>query len=295
LKSTSFHRISADNKSFIYRIFARILHTPFNFLNNLFPDKNIDGKIKFSDFKLYNFEIQYNKLHSISSPSRKLSELFWQNLIWEELKDKNNEINICDLGCGSGNYYQIFQGFSNNKISFYKGLDIYKNENWKILCDKFQNVEFQNYNGINILDLIPKKTNLIVSQSAIEHFTEDVTIFKQIMSFVEIAQHKVTQIHLFPSKICLRNYPFHGVRQYTPRNISKITKLFSDICNVELISLGGKFSNEVHQKYINKSLFNKDLRNFDSEKYNLECYNAFQKDFDEKSNEIPHFYALIIN
>lgn len=295
MKSSSFHRLSADNKNLFYKIFAKIFHTPLNFLNNLFADYNVDEKLKLSKFVLKNFENQYKKTEILSSPTRKLSDLFWQNVNWDVFKNENGEINVFDIGCGSGNYFKKLQDFSGNIISNYKGIDIYENQNWKILEKDFSNVEFAIYDGINILNEIPEKTNLIISQSAIEHIIEDITIFRQIKTFIEKSNHKVAQIHLFPSEICLRLYPFHGVRQYTPRNISKISKLFSDFCNVELFALGGKNSNNIHQKYINKGLFNKDIRNLDKEKYNNECYEAIKKDFSDERIYKPGFYALTTN
>ena len=247
MKSSSFHKVTADRKVLYYKIFARIVHTPLNFINNLNSNRNIDPKIKISYFKTDKLKEQYSKLDKLSSPSRKLSDLFWINQDWENIQKELGKINICDIGCGSGNYFLKLQEYSNNKISNYKGLDIHENKNWKNLKEKFNNTNFQKYNGKNIVDLIPDTTNLIISQSAIEHFSEDITIFKQINKFVKKVKHNVYQIHLFPSKICLKLYPFHGVRQYTPRNISKITRLFSDFSEVELFELGGENANKVHR------------------------------------------------
>jgi len=85
-------------------------------------------------------------------------------------------------------------------------------------------------------------------------FDEDMKKYLKILvkyiyagKFVKKVKHNVYQIHLFPSKICLKLYPFHGVRQYTPRNISKITRLFSDFSEVELFELGGENANKVHR------------------------------------------------
>jgi len=237
MKSSSFHRVTSDRGSIFYKIFARFVHTPLSFINNLNPNKNVDKKLKISYFTTKKLEEQYVKLDKLSSPSRKLSDLFWINQDWEQMQKELGKINICDIGCGSGNYFLKLQEYSYNKISNYKGLDIYENKNWNNLKEKFNNTGFQKYDGKNIVNLIPDTTNLIISQSAIEHFSEDITIFNQINKFVKKAKHSVYQIHLFPSKICLKLYPFHGVRQYTPRNISKITRLFSDFSKIELFEL----------------------------------------------------------
>ena len=67
-------------------------------------------------------------LDKLTSPSRKLSDLFWINQNWCELENNLGTINVCDIGCGSGNYYIKLKKYSNNKINKYKGLDIYENQ-----------------------------------------------------------------------------------------------------------------------------------------------------------------------
>jgi len=236
-----------------------MVHTPLNFINNLNAEKNVDARIKKFYFKTNNFEEQYTKLEHLSSPSRKLSDLFWMNLDWTSLENALGELKICDIGCGSGNYFLKLQEYSGNKIKKYVGLDIVENKNWENLKDNYGEVDFHQYDGKNIRNLIPAGTTLIISQSAIEHFLEDITIFKQLRDFTSKVKQNVNQIHLFPSKACINLYPFHGVRQYTLRNISKITKLFSDIPELELYELGGENSYKVHREFINIGLLLKYL------------------------------------
>lgn len=294
MKSSSFHKVTSDRGNILYKIFARIVHTPLNYINNLNSNKNIDSNLKTSYFSTDKFEEQYSKLDKLSSPSRKLSDLFWMNQDWNKLETDIGKINICDIGCGSGNYFLKLQEYSNNKIHRYKGLDIYENKNWRNLIKQYKIADFEKYNGTEILNLIPKDTNLIVSQSAIEHFSEDITVFKQIRDFVEKSEHSVYQIHLFPSKICLKLYPFHGVRQYTPRNISKITKLFSDFSEVILFELGGENSNNIHKKYVKTSFYKKHSRETYPKIYEEKTYDAIKADLKKNETKNPNFYALII-
>ncbi|NJO88108.1 MAG: class I SAM-dependent methyltransferase [Chloroflexia bacterium] len=239
----------------MYKIFARIVHTPLNFINNLYPTKCVDPRIQKFYFKTPKFEEQYNKLERLASPSRKLSDLFWMNLDWAEIENKLGEINICDLGCGTGKYYLKLQEYSENKINQYVGFDIAEKPGWANFKANYANVRFAKYDGRNILDLIPANTSLIISQSAIEHFSEDLTIFKQLVDFAENATQNVFQIHLFPSKACLKLYPFHGIRQYTLRNISKITKLFPNAPEIKLYELGGENAYKAHTQFINNGFF----------------------------------------
>src|SRR5208283_5417616 len=68
--------------------------------------------------------------------------------------------------------------------------------------------------------------NLIITQSALEHFEKDLNFFRQIADHVARTRRPIVQFHLIPSAACLTTYPWHGVRQYTPRTISRITRLF---------------------------------------------------------------------
>ena len=289
MKSSSLHRITTDGGNFFYKIMVRILYYPFNIINNRNPNKNIDPGLKITSFKPKNLKENYNNLDLVSSPSRKLSDMFWMNLDWETIEKELGDINICDLGCGSGNYYNKLQEYSKHKINSYIGFDISKNDNWKKMGN--EKVRFKEYDGKNLIDLIPKETNLIISQSAIEHFKEDISLFKQLKKISDNADHKVQQIHLFPSEKGLKLYGFHGVRQYTPRTISKLTSIFTNAEHKEMLILGNKYSNKVHMDFIRK----KDKRNTDSETYNKACYQAFIKDFEEDATtKDANFFALKI-
>ena len=89
-------------------------------------------------------------------------------------------------------------------------------------------------------------------------------------------------------------YPFHGVRQYTPRNISKISGLFSDFSETYLYELGGENSKKAHAKFINTGLLNRDIRIQNEEIYERICYNAIKNDFEKHQTNMPNFYALVI-
>ncbi len=295
MKSTSFHRITADRGSLLYKIFAKLVHTPLNLINNLNANKNIDTRIKKLYFRTNKFEEQYPKLEKLSSPSRKLSDLFWMNLDWNNLEKELGELKICDIGCGSGNYFLKLLEFSGNRIKKYTGLDIVRNKNWEKLKSIYSTVNFKKYDGKNMFALIPSDTNLIISQSAIEHFLEDITIFKQLRDFTLKTEQKVNQIHLFPSKACIKLYPFHGVRQYTPKNISKITRLFfSKVSDLELYELGSENTYKAHRDFINIGLFKRDLRKRDEGIYEQTCYKAIKDDLEKFKTNMPNFYALVI-
>ena len=304
-KSSSFHRLSADvlfdgKRNFVsilHKILVLFIHFPLSWINNSSPNKNVDKNIKIKKFTVDNLDLQLKKINSTASPSRKLCDLFWLNVDWAEMGKTLGEINICDLGCGSGEYYTKIQDYSNHKIHKYCGFDIYEDKNWAKIEAQNKNITFKKYNGTDILEKIPKDTNVIISQSALEHFSEDITVLRQIKTFVKSSQQTIYQIHLVPAVASLPLYPFHGVRQYSLRTISKITRLFSDFSEVVLFKLGDKEGNKVHIKYIKESIFpflKKKTNKLENTDYSKVCANAIQKDFDSKNSDFPPFYALTI-
>ena len=111
-------------------------------------------------------------------------------------------------------------------IDSYLGIDNFYNKNWEFLAKKYKFIKFYKTSYLNISKLIPKKTNLFISQSAIEHFDHDLEYFSQINNFINSQNNNTIQIHLFPSPACLWLYLFHGFRQYNFNSILKIIKIF---------------------------------------------------------------------
>lgn len=292
-KSTSIHNLSAD-KSLNNPL--RILYIFLNWLNNLSPYFNVNKNLEIRDFKCFDLRELWKKCYIKSSPSRKLSDLFWMCLPWKKIKDELKEINILDIGCGSGNYGRRLVDFSGNKINQYIGSDVNRNENWEKLKQKFSYFKFYVMNSKNIYKIIPNNTNFFMTQSAIEHFIEDISFFKIIKDYIISSKKNVIQIHLFPSLSCLPLYGYHGVRQYTPRTISKIIRLFNDFSYSILFNLGGKFCNYLHYKYITKPLGKKlvDMRDIKTDKYDKLLFNSIKKDMKYPQKK-PSFYALLIH
>lgn len=137
---------------------------------------------------------------------------------------------------------------------------------------------------------------MIISQSAAEHFDEDLRFFEHIRDYVRAVQGPVLQVHLVPSQACLRLYHLHGVRQYTPRTLSKITRLFGPETYAVLYGLGGRASNRVHYSFITKPslLYGRDLRNEQPDTYDRQLFDAISSDM-RYSRRSPAFWALVIH
>ena len=266
-----------------------------NYLNNsYFPNKS-------KNLCMVNFcpeinEYDWKKIHSKSSPYRALSNLFWLKLDWRAIKSELGGINVFDTGAGKGGYALKLNDFAQG-ITAYFGVDLSQHEEWKNTMHENAFITLKQQTSNDILDSIPNETNFFMSQSAIEHFEHDLLYFEQIKNFIDKSKKNIIQIHLFPSAACLKLFPWHGVRQYTPRTISTIVQLF-DSPNVYsmLFRIGGDNCNNLHYQFITQPLSkNKiDLRDSKTKKYRELLKAAVEKDI-IKWNQNPGFYALVIH
>ena len=239
----------------------------------------------------------WQQLDMLRSPSRTVSDLFWLKFPWDEVSDELRDIHVLDIGCGNGEYGTKLFEYSQKNISSYTGIDMNLKEEWDDLKKEHSFMSFIQLASTNIKNHIPKRTNLFISQSAIEHFDEDLTYFNELQCFIEEKEEPVIQVHLFPSSACLPLYLFHGVRQYTPRTVSKITKIFNNNSFSILYGLGGKQCNNIHWNVITKKRFRKnktDLRHTDAGRYKNILYKAIKEDM-KTDRGAPSFYALIIH
>ena len=293
-KSTSLHNLNADKG--LNKI-QKKLYLILNWINNQFPYTNIDKSLVICDFRCDDLR-KYCPIKS--SPARWLSDLFLQKLPWDQIYRELGRIKVMDTGCGTGDYGIRLIDYSNNRISCYCGSDIHYHANWEKLEDRYPHLHFFQTDGKNILDYIPDGTNFFMTVSAIEHFEEDLSYFHQIRDYIRSYHSSVIQIHLFPSSSCLALYRSHGVRQYTPRNISKITRLFNDSSYSVLFSMGGKACNDLHYEFITRPLYILkigDMRDLETWEYDKKLLQAIEQDmkYSQNSQKSPTFYALVIH
>jgi len=293
MKSTSIHSLNADRG---LSKLKKIAYLFLNWVNNLFPYSNVDSRIDFKKFSPKNLDNHWDKTYPTSSAARKLSDIFWRSLPWAEFKSELGSLHLFDTGCGHGNYSTRIADGSGWIIDSYTGIDAKRRENWQEIEAKFPNFKFVESRSNDILPLIPPETNVFISQSAIEHFDEDLRFFEQVKEFIDKSNKPAMQIHLFPAGATLPLYLFHGLRQYTPRTISKITKLFRDAKEISLYGLGGKNSFWLHFKYFTWPVLitRKYIKpTFDELEYEPKLKEAVKKDLSTNIRS-PLFWALII-
>lgn len=292
--STSIYNLNADKG---LRKSQKVLYLLLNWVNNSWFPNKAEKNLIIRNFVADISEEDWNQLHVKSSPARKLSELFWLKLPWHLIQEELVQISALDTGCGSGNYGVILKSFSSNRIHTYTGIDIDRHDNWNILVEKHENFQLHQLDNIRILDCIQKGTNFFITQSAIEHFDADLSFFVQVREFIARANSNVIQVHLFPSSAYLKLSLFHGIRQYTPRTISKITRIFKDFSYSVLFRLGGKKCNLLHWQFITKPLLiqkSSDRRETATSEYNKRLMSAIRADMREPQ-KYPSFYALVIH
>lgn len=235
---------------------------------------------------------------SNKSPSRLLCDGFWNSIDFENLRlQLNSNLNIFDIGCGSGSYGKFLEKLSSQFFENYTGLDIYKNDKYppefNHICDSAENV----------CRHINKKINFVISQSALEHIKKDIFVIEEITKKLNQNSTPFIQIHMVPASKSLWLHLWHGYRQYSKKNLSKISSQLKKKYNVNtfIIPLGGNNSFWAHLRFITlPTLFRRYMLNDKlfkwSNQRNIEkkIIKSVKKELDCKQ-ENPIFWAFIIN
>ena len=123
--------------------------------------------------------------------------------------------------------------FIKKKFRGYTGIDIYKHKQFP---SKFKHILDKAEYSANYLD----NHNMITSQSGLEHIEEDIKVLKQVTSTLCKNEKPFIQIHLVPATASLFLYLWHGWRQYSAKNLGKISdSLSSSNIKVKVVPLGG--------------------------------------------------------
>jgi SAM-dependent methyltransferase len=290
--STSLHRINADRR--LNRL-QRGLWLAGNALNNLRPHQHLDPALAVRPFRLEPARIDWSAVSPLASPSRQLSDLFWSTLPWAAMRAELGALRVLDIGCGSGRYAAQFGRWAGG-LDAYLGLDVKPHEKWDELRD--ETVRFGTYDGTSLAGQIPHETSLVVSQSAIEHFDDDLSVLEDVARFAAPLGRPLLQIHLAPASSALHLYPWHGVRQYTPRTLSKLSRLFSGYTGGTVYELGGRASNRLHWEFIARRQFfgGPDRRATERARYEAEVRAALEGDLRPAAPRTsPGFYALVLH
>ena len=253
--------------------------------------------IKFDRFKIYKRlqVINYKPKKTYSSlkkkkpsPSRYLCDLFWKELPYRFIFPYG--FRAVEVGCGTGVYGNFLK--KNKNFKTYTGIDI-KN-NWKFndkklnfIQDSFKNIDNYFY-----------KINFLFTQSALEHFDEDLDFHFKISKQIKknYKKKKFFQLHFVPSENCLFTYLAHGYRHFTINSISKICE-FYDKNETEFIvfKLGSINSLKLHLRYITlPKFYSKFTSRYEVADYKVKLDDAILKDSNDSENDDSSFYAIMI-
>ena len=283
--------INGDN---IKGFWERVVYFAQCIINHYRGSKNSINikKVTLDPAKVHNFK---------GAPSRILCGLFWGTVDWSSIsKSLDAPLYFFDIGCGKGNYSKYTRDLTADCFGSYVGLDIYK-------ADSFP-PEFEHIlsDAVYADEHLPKETNIIVSQSALEHIKEDVLMLEKLTSKLSSRGQKFFQIHMIPAPSSLWLYLWHGWRQYSKKNLSSIEIRLKKINpNVEIfaIPLGGGYSFLTHLFRITMPLLIFKLKDINKRPYILgespllheRISNAVKKDLLSRSSKYNSFWVLVIS
>ena len=292
VRSTSPHTLSGD---YGLSKLQRIQWMAYNLANNSFSNWRVDPRIDQRSFGLEGRDIDrlWSSVADTASPARRLCDYFWMSLPWERLPDDFFPVRAAETGCGTGIYGTLLEKLLGSRFGSYHGIDIEPKADWEDVQRDARFTFAADRAGL-VHNSLPGR-NLLFTQSALEHFEEDLDYFRQVAEYVANADYPILQVHLVPSAACLSTFPWHGIRDYTPRTISRITRLFDDATQFYLFSLGGKRCNAVHRRYITWPAYRRraDFRTTKTEEYCAALRDAMAADA-ASADGGASFYALVL-
>jgi len=244
------------------------------------PLLNIDGFISFRE-----------------SPLRTLCDAFLVSFPWEKLYNALGHVKLLDIGCGSGEYFNLYNSILGEKVISYTGIDIIHHEEWNNISN--EKVTFKMLSAEDVDSLNISKFNLIVSTTALEHIEHDLLFFQKVSSHIKKYNQKLLQIHFVPSPITMIHYPWHGYRQYNLTSFHKIAALFPS-SKISVFPLGGMLSSLITPFFITipkTVLFylsgRQDISSYLPDFYKLLLQKIYSTEY-LKSSKIPIIYCLVI-
>jgi len=226
------------------------------------------------------------------SPSRILSNIFWENIKWDYVNTVlRGEIRAIEIGCGSGRYGRKISKLTN--IENYTGVDITYSSEWDLVNTQDFKFTIGSYEDF---DTLVNNQNLIITQSALEHFEYDLKFFRLIGNYAKNVPFPVLSIHLLPSPVGLLKFLLHGIRQYNRKSLSRLVSVSQPTGDGQLYVLGGFRSNLFHLREITlrSLIFRKWVTEVNVEEYIARIFKPLARDSRSKSMGSPSFYALVL-
>ena len=289
-KSSSFHVLNSDfelsiNKKYLYLFLnAFVGFLPARSLRRLSIDKFYSSTEALE-------KVAGEEIIAIS-PGRFLSNVFWESIDYESLTSLvGSRLRVLELGCGTGVYGEKLSNLTD--ISLYTGVDIQDHPNWHQLDPmkfKFLKDTYENF------DLLASNQNLIITQSALELFEKDISLFEKINSYAISCDFPVVSIHLMPSACSLYTFLWHGIRQYGRLPIGRLSSASSNSSQFRIYTLGGYLLNWAHFRNITipQILHKTSLISQGKDRYFTLLLKSAKRDAKRKSTRFSVFTAVVI-
>ena len=289
-ESSSFHTLNSD---FELSVLNKYLYLLINAFIGFLPSR-LSRKLSINKFRpsTLAFENVVGKEISAVYPGRLLSNVFWESIDYETLTSLlGRRLSILELGCGTGVYGEKISKLTD--IYSYVGVDIQDHPNWHQLDPSMFNFLKDTYENFH---LFVSNQNLIITQSALEHFDKDISLFQQINSYAHSRDFPVVSIHLMPSACSLYTYLWHGIRQYGRLHIGRLSAASSHISQFRIYTLGGYSLNWFHFRNITlpQVLHKTPLISQDESRYFTLLLETAKRDAKRKSSRFSVFTAVVI-
>tara|TARA_R110000824_G_scaffold112724_1_gene262035 strand:- start:1305 stop:2210 length:906 start_codon:yes stop_codon:yes gene_type:complete len=260
---------------------SRLTYLWLNFLRNLRCSQKLKSK-------KINFGNAFETADDLGgwSPGRGLAEHFLISELPKLLDNSGytdiNNVNILDIGCGSGRSVELFE--TAGLGGAWTGLDI---------DDRFVERKSSRFNlSFNQCDVLSKdhspEFDLIYTNSALEHIQADLDFPKKTVTWLK---PKGIQLHFLPAPASLPLYLWHGWRQYSLR---RIEQTFPNSA-IEVYAIGGLASTILHFFFITpwENFFRISLRKKFTRVYKWLLYYSIKAD--DYVPIFPVFYAVVVS
>lgn len=180
------------------------------------------------------------------TPSRMLCNLFWQSIDWAWVRLELGPLIIHDTGCGAGWMGQKIPDWLGEQV-MYHGFEVVRDPRWPDFSS--ENLKLHIFDGIDYHSTFTCRPNLMITQSAMEHFPQDLSYVDAIAAHLE-ATDKALQIHILPGSDTLPYYGPHGWRQYNRDAIRRVLERFPPGLDITVVGLGAPEVSRLYKKWI---------------------------------------------
>ena len=179
------------------------------------------------------------------SPTRLGCDLFWASIPWDQISRVASKPRVIDFGCGTASYGDYWNMLLPHGIGEYVGVDISAHESWgetRQFPRRFLTGGHSSGAGV--------EADLYFSQSALEHFEDDLSFFSELQQRIATQESPSLQVHVVPGVDQALNTGAHGWRAYSPRSLSRLAQCAPRSASLYLVGLGGVNTMDLYRRNI---------------------------------------------